>query len=74
MIASRNELPMTIQRANLHATVLSLLTVTNIAVTILALIGFVGLLGHVWSSMDHPSESERSQAETSAQALLQVDP
>ncbi len=53
------------QRSNTHATLLSLLTVTNIVVTILALIGFAGLIGHVWSSMELSSDTGPSRVEAS---------
>lgn len=57
------------QRSSAHSTLLSLLTVTNIVVTILALIGFAGLVGHVWSSMELPSESNSSRVEASTQPV-----
>lgn len=56
-------------RSNAHATLLSLLTVTNIVVTILALIGFAGLIGHVWSSMELPSQSDPSRVEASTRPV-----
>jgi len=54
---------MPMQRSNTHATLLSLLTMTNIMVTLLALIGFAGLIGHVWSSMELPSGTGPSRVE-----------